>query len=64
MIKIEDALKEKYSDIPWKYARNMRNLIVHVYNNVKAEIIYITATKDMNGLKESLLRIKQDLSIK
>lgn len=63
MIKIEDALKEKYPDMPWKYARNMRNLIVHVYNKVKAEVIYVTATEDMQNLKESLLKIRNDLSI-
>ena len=58
MIKIEETLKE---DLPWKEARNMRNLIVHVYDSVKAEVVYQTAKEDLNSLKNKMLLIREDL---
>ena len=60
MGKLEETFKPKYNDLPWKDIRDMRNLIVHVYNHVNAEIIYLTATKDLEELKRHLLRIKTD----
>ena len=61
MNKIEEALKDKNSELPWKEARNMRNVIIHVYNEVKAEVVYETATSDLKTLKEKLIAIKRDL---
>ena len=54
-------LAEKYPEVPWTKAVKMRNIIVHVYNVVKAEIVYDTAKKDLPGLKEQFIKIKQDL---
>lgn len=61
MGKIEEQLKENYNNLPWRAAKDMRNIIVHVYNRVKAEIVYDTATKDLADLENSLLKIKEDL---
>ena len=61
MIKIEETLKDDYEDLPWKEARNMRNLIVHVYDSVKAEVVYQTAKEDLNSLKSKMLLIREDL---
>ena len=33
MVKLEELLKDKYHDLPWKEARRMRNIIVHEYDN-------------------------------
>lgn len=32
MNKIEEILKDKYPDLPWKETRRMRNIIVHDYD--------------------------------
>lgn len=61
MTKLEKALKPKYSELPWHNAINMRTLIVHVYDKVKAEIIYNTIKKDLDGLKANFLAIANDL---
>ena len=63
MSKLEEKIGEKYPDIPWRKAKDMRNIIVHVYNKVKAEVVYNTAIKNMDELKQSLLKIKSDLNI-
>lgn len=58
MNKLHELIGEKYPNIPWIKAIGLRNLIVHVYHRVKAEIIYETVTKDLDPLKQSLLEIK------
>lgn len=61
MIQIEEELKDDYDGLPWKEARNMRNLIVHVYSSVKAEVVYQTATEDLESLKNKMILIREDL---
>ena len=61
MSKVEESIGECFKDVPWKSARKMRNLIVHVYNNVKAEIVYETAKNDLDELKEKFEYIKNTL---
>ena len=59
--KLEELLSPHYPNIPWTEARKMRNLIVHVYDNVKAEIIYETVKNDITGLKNNLCKIQDDI---
>ena len=61
MVNIDDHLEDEYKDLPWKAIRNMCNIIVHVYDKVKAEVVYEIATKDLESLENSLLKIKADL---
>ena len=58
MGKLEKELSDKYPNIPWTEAIKMRNLIVHVYNKVKAEPVYWTVKNDLPKLKESFEIIK------
>ena len=52
MIKLEELLSYKYPELPWEKARRMRNIIVHDYDNSNPEIIYNTATRDLEELKK------------
>ena len=61
MAKLEDKIGSDYPDLPWRRAKDMRNLIVHVYNHVKAEIIYSTIQNDLDELEEKLLLIKSEI---
>ncbi len=61
MVNIDDHLEDEYKELPWKAIRNMRNIIVHVYDKVKAEVVYEIATNDLESLENSLLKIKADL---
>ncbi|MCR4880002.1 MAG: DUF86 domain-containing protein [Bacilli bacterium] len=58
MISLEKSLKNDYKDLPWKYARDMRNIIVHVYNKVNYKIVYDTAIRDLPILKKSFEDIR------
>lgn len=61
MNRLEESYRDLYPDLPWKDARDMRNVIVHVYSKVDAAQVCMTATKDFDILKEYFLKIKNDL---
>ncbi len=62
MNKLEELLGEKYPNIPWKQARKMRNIIIHDYDHVDFEKVYLTASNDLPLLKQELFKIKDDIN--
>lgn len=64
MNRLEKDFSEKYPNIPWRNAIDMRNLIIHVYSKVKAEVVYLTAKNNLDDLKQALLEMKSDLEKK
>ena len=40
--KLDESFKEKFSEIPWKFIKGIRNRIVHDYGDVDMSIIYNT----------------------
>lgn len=62
MNKLEALLRPAYPDLPWAKARGLRNLIVHVYNNVDPDEIYNTAISDLPLLKKSFEAIKKSIN--
>ena len=61
MNNIEKKIGKAYPNIPWKNARDMRNLLVHDYDHVNEEIVYKTSKEDLPLLKKSLLALIDDL---
>lgn len=61
MSKLENALKDKYPEIPWKYAKGMRNFIVHDYDNVDTKLVYNTVKNDLPKLLDFFIKIKEDI---
>ena len=61
MNKLEKDLKDKYPNLPWLPARNMRNLIIHDYDSADVAQIYSTIHKDLPELKEKFLKIRKDI---
>lgn len=59
--KLETYLGSRYPHLPWKAARNMRNIIVHDYGRADADQIFQTIKNDLPVLKTSFLSIKDDL---
>lgn len=58
MNKLENILGKKYPDLPWKYARKMRNIIVHDYGRVDIDQIYSTITNDLPSLRKAFVEIR------
>lgn len=52
--KISDAIKEKYSAVPWRKIIGMRNTLVHGYFGVDADVVWAVVKNDLPTLKESL----------
>lgn len=55
--RISNELKERFPDLPWKKMRAMRNILIHMYDELDIEIIWDTATNDIPKLKNQLERI-------
>lgn len=60
MVQLEKKIGDKYPDLPWVYARNMRNIIVHDYEKIDIEQVRSTVIIDIPLLKDSFLQIKKD----
>ena len=61
MITLSELLSEKYPHLPWKQARDMRNILAHDYDRVNFKKVYDTAINDLPVLKDGLLKIKYDI---
>ena len=61
MVQLEKKIGDKYPNVPWVYARSMRNFIVHDYDSVDPEAVASTINNDLLALKESFLQIKKDI---
>lgn len=46
--------QEKYSDIPWKSIRGMRNKIVHDYENIDLAVLWGTIVKSLPQLMNQI----------
>ena len=58
--KVDKHLKMKYYNVPWKKMAGFRDVLIHDYDRVITEILWITATKELPPLKAQLLQILED----
>jgi uncharacterized protein with HEPN domain len=56
---VSDEIIASTPEIPWFEIRGMRNIVVHEYFGVNQEIIWQTATKDIQNLLPLLERLGQ-----
>ena len=56
--KLTESFKERYSMIPWRAVKGLRNRIVHDYGRVDMTVIYDTVKKDIPKLLEQLERLE------
>lgn len=59
--RVSDELKNKFPDLPWRKMRAMRNILIHMYDELELVIIWDTAIKDIPRLKEQLGTIITEL---
>ena len=55
--KLTSEFKEKYSQIPWRAMKGMRNKIVHEYGNVDLFVVFDTIINDVPELITDLEHI-------
>lgn len=61
---ISEEIKEKYSEIPWREIKGMRNFITHEYFGVDLESVWNAAITDLPILKIQILEILLELKKK
>ena len=54
---LDESIKTKYPDVPWKEMYYLRNKVLHEYFGVDYEIIWDIATKYLPGNKEQIEKI-------
>lgn len=54
---IPDEVKQNSSEIPWKLATGMRDVLIHNYNEVNLDRLWKTITADLPTLKEKLEKL-------
>jgi uncharacterized protein with HEPN domain len=54
---IPNTIQSLYPDIPWKEMNGMRNILIHEYFDMEADIVWHTAKKQLPKLKKQLRNI-------
>lgn len=57
-------LLARYTQIPWREVMGMRDIIVHHYFEVDADVIFNTVKEEIPFLLEVLMQIRKDLNEK
>jgi uncharacterized protein with HEPN domain len=59
--RVSPATQKKFPGIPWPTVIGMRNVVVHQYDKVILERIWIAVDEDLPELARALLRATQDV---
>jgi len=54
---ISEEYKKQHPEIPWKKIMGMRNILVHGYFEIDADIVWSVVEKELTSLKESLNKL-------
>jgi len=55
--RISEELKNRFPDLPWDRMKGMRNILIHMYDELDLDIVWDTATKNIPSLKILLEKI-------
>ena len=50
-------IQEKYPEVPWKLIRQMRNFVIHQYDDVEEHILWDTIQNNLPRLKTTLEKL-------
>lgn len=58
---IPEAIRQKYSEIPWKDIAGMRDKVIHFYFGVNLERVWLVVKEDMPKIKPFIQKVLEDL---
>lgn len=59
---IPKNVREEYSNLPWKRIVGLRNIATHGYFKIDLKIIWEIIKKNIPSTKETILKMKKELS--
>jgi len=59
---LSKEFKAKLPDIPWRDIVDMRNVLIHAYNDIITEEVWIVATRDAPALAKRLKPFLDEMS--
>jgi uncharacterized protein with HEPN domain len=54
---VSQTLKDKYSQLPWRIIKDLRNVLAHQYFNVDVKIIENTINTELPLLKSNVIKM-------
>lgn len=61
--KLTDEFKERYTGMPWRNIKDMRNIMAHHYGSINTETTWETVVNDLPALVEYCKKILTELEI-
>jgi uncharacterized protein with HEPN domain len=62
--KVPTEIKEQSEEIPWREISGMRDVLIHDYFGINAEVVWKTAKEDLPELKINIEKLITDLDLK
>jgi uncharacterized protein with HEPN domain len=60
--RISEAFKQNHPAIPWQKIVNMRNLMIHEYNDIDLDFVWQTLSVDLNALEKDIKKLLEILN--
>lgn len=58
---IPEEIRKEHSEIPWKYATGMRDILIHDYDDVNLERLWKTCKEDLPDFKRQIGELLQKI---
>ena len=58
---VDDSIRERHSDLPWRKMAGMRDLLIHKYFAVNLEVVWNAVHKDFPAVQPHLREILEGL---
>lgn len=59
---LDSKITDQYKNVPWRQMYGLRNRIVHDYEGVNLKLVWEVITLNMGPLRESLVRIIEEMN--
>ncbi len=60
--RISDELKRTYPEMPWREATDLRNRLIHGYDDIEYHLLWLAMENDIPPFLEQLYHVRRDLA--